>query len=151
MNLKVGNFCYKNHPLKLGELQGNHFTVIIRSADAIYVDVLLNLPHSCALLWTPVACNQPVYPTSLLMSARNWLHDMETSCNPDLIMISDFQDCAVYKKIIQVTLDSQHILSYAYNMLTNCKIVVFTLQFMYGLKARCKLKISEIHLKLFMC
>lgn len=33
MNLKVGNFCYKNHPLKLGELQGNHFTVVIRSAD----------------------------------------------------------------------------------------------------------------------
>lgn len=35
MNLKVGNFCYKNHPLKLGELQGNHFTVVIRSADAL--------------------------------------------------------------------------------------------------------------------
>lgn len=33
MNLKLGNFCYKNHPLKLGELQGNHFTVVIRSAD----------------------------------------------------------------------------------------------------------------------
>uniref|UniRef100_A0A671YUT4 Pseudouridine synthase 7 n=1 Tax=Sparus aurata TaxID=8175 RepID=A0A671YUT4_SPAAU len=31
MNLKVGNFCYKNHPLKLGELQGNHFTVVIRN------------------------------------------------------------------------------------------------------------------------
>ncbi|XP_031725090.1 pseudouridylate synthase 7 homolog isoform X2 [Anarrhichthys ocellatus] len=31
MNLKLGNFCYKNHPLKLGELQGNHFTVIIRN------------------------------------------------------------------------------------------------------------------------
>lgn len=30
MNLKLGNFCYKNHPLKLGELQGNHFTVILR-------------------------------------------------------------------------------------------------------------------------
>lgn len=33
MNLKLGNFCYKKHPLKLGELQGNHFTVVIRSAD----------------------------------------------------------------------------------------------------------------------
>ncbi|XP_024137010.1 pseudouridylate synthase 7 homolog isoform X1 [Oryzias melastigma] len=31
LNLKVGNFTYKNHPLKLGELQGNHFTVIIRN------------------------------------------------------------------------------------------------------------------------
>ncbi|XP_034457065.1 pseudouridylate synthase 7 homolog isoform X1 [Hippoglossus hippoglossus] len=31
MNLKLGNFCYKNHPLKLGELQGNHFTVVIRN------------------------------------------------------------------------------------------------------------------------
>ncbi|XP_047453414.1 pseudouridylate synthase 7 homolog isoform X2 [Mugil cephalus] len=30
-NLKVGNFSYKNHPLKLGELQGNHFTVVIRN------------------------------------------------------------------------------------------------------------------------
>uniref|UniRef100_A0A8C5WVS0 Pseudouridylate synthase 7 homolog n=1 Tax=Laticauda laticaudata TaxID=8630 RepID=A0A8C5WVS0_LATLA len=27
MNCKLGNFSYKNHPLKLGELQGNHFTV----------------------------------------------------------------------------------------------------------------------------
>uniref|UniRef100_A0A673BVR8 Pseudouridylate synthase 7 homolog n=1 Tax=Sphaeramia orbicularis TaxID=375764 RepID=A0A673BVR8_9TELE len=31
MNLKLGNFCYKNHPLKLGELQGNHFTVVLRN------------------------------------------------------------------------------------------------------------------------
>uniref|UniRef100_A0A667YMS6 Pseudouridine synthase 7 n=1 Tax=Myripristis murdjan TaxID=586833 RepID=A0A667YMS6_9TELE len=31
MNFKLGNFCYKNHPLKLGELQGNHFTVVIRN------------------------------------------------------------------------------------------------------------------------
>ncbi|XP_054633739.1 pseudouridylate synthase 7 homolog isoform X2 [Dunckerocampus dactyliophorus] len=31
MNLKLGNFSYKNHPLKLGELQGNHFTVVIRN------------------------------------------------------------------------------------------------------------------------
>ncbi|XP_053174851.1 pseudouridylate synthase 7 homolog isoform X2 [Scomber japonicus] len=31
INLKLGNFCYKNHPLKLGELQGNHFTVVIRN------------------------------------------------------------------------------------------------------------------------
>lgn len=37
INLKVGNFGYKNHPLKLGELQGNHFTVVIRSADAVNV------------------------------------------------------------------------------------------------------------------
>ncbi|MEQ2167842.1 multisubstrate pseudouridine synthase 7, partial [Goodea atripinnis] len=29
MNLKLGNFCYKNHPLKLGELQGNHFTLFL--------------------------------------------------------------------------------------------------------------------------
>ncbi|KAM6321524.1 pseudouridylate synthase 7 homolog isoform 1-T1 [Aegotheles albertisi] len=31
MNFKLGNFSYKNHPLKLGELQGNHFTVVLRS------------------------------------------------------------------------------------------------------------------------
>ncbi|XP_051979404.1 pseudouridylate synthase 7 homolog [Xyrauchen texanus] len=31
MNLKLGNFGYKKHPLKLGELQGNHFTVILRN------------------------------------------------------------------------------------------------------------------------
>ncbi|XP_065133364.1 pseudouridylate synthase 7 homolog isoform X2 [Paramisgurnus dabryanus] len=31
MNLKLGNFSYKSHPLKLGELQGNHFTVILRN------------------------------------------------------------------------------------------------------------------------
>lgn len=31
MNFKLGNFCYKNHPLKLGELQGNHFTVVLRN------------------------------------------------------------------------------------------------------------------------
>jgi len=30
MNLKLGNFSYKKHPLKLGELQGNHFTVVLR-------------------------------------------------------------------------------------------------------------------------
>lgn len=35
MNLKVGNFCYKNYPLKLGELQGNHFTVVIRLAFSL--------------------------------------------------------------------------------------------------------------------
>ncbi|KAG7253643.1 hypothetical protein CRUP_008600, partial [Coryphaenoides rupestris] len=28
-NFKLGNFCYKNHPLKLGELQGNRFTVVL--------------------------------------------------------------------------------------------------------------------------
>ncbi|XP_060100697.1 pseudouridylate synthase 7 homolog isoform X2 [Heteronotia binoei] len=31
MNFKLGNFRYKNHPLKLGELQGNHFTVVLRN------------------------------------------------------------------------------------------------------------------------
>uniref|UniRef100_A0A8C6WE08 Pseudouridylate synthase 7 homolog n=1 Tax=Neogobius melanostomus TaxID=47308 RepID=A0A8C6WE08_9GOBI len=31
MNLKLGNFSYKNHPLKLGELRGNHFTIILRN------------------------------------------------------------------------------------------------------------------------
>ncbi|XP_028307355.1 pseudouridylate synthase 7 homolog [Gouania willdenowi] len=31
MNLKLGNFSYKNYPLKLGGLQGNHFTVILRN------------------------------------------------------------------------------------------------------------------------
>ncbi|XP_019399112.1 PREDICTED: pseudouridylate synthase 7 homolog [Crocodylus porosus] len=31
MNFKLGNFSYKSHPLKLGELQGNHFTVVLRN------------------------------------------------------------------------------------------------------------------------
>ncbi|XP_068132359.1 pseudouridylate synthase 7 homolog [Hyperolius riggenbachi] len=31
MNCKLGNFTYQKHPLKLGELQGNHFTVILRN------------------------------------------------------------------------------------------------------------------------
>ncbi|XP_055011844.1 pseudouridylate synthase 7 homolog, partial [Boleophthalmus pectinirostris] len=31
MNLKLGNFSYKNQPLKLGELKGNHFTIVIRN------------------------------------------------------------------------------------------------------------------------
>ncbi|XP_016431392.1 pseudouridylate synthase 7 homolog [Sinocyclocheilus rhinocerous] len=31
MNLKLGNFSYKKQPLKLGELQGNHFTVVLRA------------------------------------------------------------------------------------------------------------------------
>uniref|UniRef100_A0A8C3AB27 Pseudouridylate synthase 7 homolog n=1 Tax=Cyclopterus lumpus TaxID=8103 RepID=A0A8C3AB27_CYCLU len=40
INLKLGNFCYKNHPLKLGELQGNHFTVIIRNISGTEDQVL---------------------------------------------------------------------------------------------------------------
>lgn len=31
MNLKLGNFSYKNHPLRLGELRGNHFTIVLRN------------------------------------------------------------------------------------------------------------------------
>lgn len=31
MNFKLGNFTYQKNPLKLGELQGNHFTVILRN------------------------------------------------------------------------------------------------------------------------
>ncbi|XP_076128239.1 pseudouridylate synthase 7 homolog isoform X2 [Alosa pseudoharengus] len=33
MNFKLGNFAYKKHPLKLGELRGNHFTVVVRNID----------------------------------------------------------------------------------------------------------------------
>jgi len=33
MNLKIGNFTYKKHPLKLGELRGNHFTVVLRNIN----------------------------------------------------------------------------------------------------------------------
>lgn len=47
MNFKLGNFSYKKHPLKLGELQGNHFTVVLRSVHAtprIYFSVVHNLP-----------------------------------------------------------------------------------------------------------
>lgn len=44
MNLKLGNFCYKKHPLKLGELQGNHFTVVLRniSGSQQQVDQAMN-------------------------------------------------------------------------------------------------------------
>lgn len=31
MNFKLGNFSYQKNPLKLGELQGNHFTVVLRN------------------------------------------------------------------------------------------------------------------------
>ncbi|GCC28620.1 hypothetical protein chiPu_0007051 [Chiloscyllium punctatum] len=31
MNFKLGNFSYKKYPLKLGELQGNNFTVVLRN------------------------------------------------------------------------------------------------------------------------
>ncbi|XP_038667541.1 pseudouridylate synthase 7 homolog isoform X3 [Scyliorhinus canicula] len=31
MNFKLGNFSYKKYPLKLGELQGNSFTVVLRN------------------------------------------------------------------------------------------------------------------------
>lgn len=31
MNLKLGNFSYQKTPLKLGALQGNHFTVVLRN------------------------------------------------------------------------------------------------------------------------
>ncbi|XP_075064883.1 pseudouridylate synthase 7 homolog [Mixophyes fleayi] len=31
MNFKLGNFTYQTNPLKLGELYGNHFTVILRN------------------------------------------------------------------------------------------------------------------------
>ncbi|XP_055509174.1 pseudouridylate synthase 7 homolog isoform X1 [Leucoraja erinacea] len=31
MNFKLGNFSYKKYPLKLGELQGNHFKVVLRN------------------------------------------------------------------------------------------------------------------------
>ncbi|XP_062928239.1 pseudouridylate synthase 7 homolog [Mobula hypostoma] len=31
MNFRLGNFSYKKYPLKLGELQGNHFTVVLRN------------------------------------------------------------------------------------------------------------------------
>ncbi|KAL2093854.1 hypothetical protein ACEWY4_011166 [Coilia grayii] len=33
MNLKLGNFSYKKYPLKLGELRGNHFTVVLRNIN----------------------------------------------------------------------------------------------------------------------
>ncbi|KAG8577179.1 hypothetical protein GDO81_010094 [Engystomops pustulosus] len=31
MNFRLGNFTYQKNPLKLGELQGNHFTVVLRN------------------------------------------------------------------------------------------------------------------------
>ncbi|XP_059843151.1 pseudouridylate synthase 7 homolog isoform X1 [Hypanus sabinus] len=31
MNFRLGNFSYKKYPLKLGELQGNHFTIVLRN------------------------------------------------------------------------------------------------------------------------
>uniref|UniRef100_A0A3B3RZU0 Pseudouridylate synthase 7 homolog n=2 Tax=Paramormyrops kingsleyae TaxID=1676925 RepID=A0A3B3RZU0_9TELE len=40
INFKLGNFSYKKHPLKLGELQGNHFTVVIRNISGTDEQVL---------------------------------------------------------------------------------------------------------------
>ncbi|XP_062317040.1 pseudouridylate synthase 7 homolog [Osmerus eperlanus] len=40
MNFKLGNFLYKSHPLKLGELQGNHFTVVIRNVTGTDEQIL---------------------------------------------------------------------------------------------------------------
>ncbi|KAG9329775.1 hypothetical protein JZ751_029639 [Albula glossodonta] len=40
MNFKLGNFSYRKHPLKLGELQGNHFTVVIRNISGTEQQVL---------------------------------------------------------------------------------------------------------------
>ncbi|XP_066523202.1 pseudouridylate synthase 7 homolog isoform X2 [Hoplias malabaricus] len=40
MNFKLGNFNYKKHPLKLGELQGNHFTVVLRNISGSDEQVL---------------------------------------------------------------------------------------------------------------
>ncbi|KAG2469302.1 PUS7 synthase, partial [Polypterus senegalus] len=33
INFRLGNFSYQKHPLKLGELQGNQFTVVIRCLE----------------------------------------------------------------------------------------------------------------------
>lgn len=60
INLKLGNFCYKNHPLKLGELQGNRFTVVIRSA---------NMSRSLLLLFT-VSYLFPVLPFGSVCSIK---------------------------------------------------------------------------------
>ena len=100
MNLKVGNFCYKNHPLKLGELQGNHFTVVIRSAGVLYVDLLLNscyytvhyIQFLCCWFWLPT-----LYALSLVLKqrvsslARNWLLDIKNRSNPKLVMMANIR------------------------------------------------------------
>uniref|UniRef100_A0A673H1X5 Pseudouridylate synthase 7 homolog n=1 Tax=Sinocyclocheilus rhinocerous TaxID=307959 RepID=A0A673H1X5_9TELE len=39
MNLKLGNFSYKKQPLKLGELQGNHFTVTLFPGHVLFLDL----------------------------------------------------------------------------------------------------------------
>ncbi|XP_051889897.1 pseudouridylate synthase 7 homolog isoform X2 [Pristis pectinata] len=39
MNFRLGNFSYKKYPLKLGELQGNHFTVVLRNITGSNVQV----------------------------------------------------------------------------------------------------------------
>ncbi|XP_069764399.1 pseudouridylate synthase 7 homolog isoform X2 [Narcine bancroftii] len=39
MNFRLGNFSYKKYPLKLGELQGNNFTVVLRNITGSNVQV----------------------------------------------------------------------------------------------------------------
>uniref|UniRef100_A0A4W3INT6 Pseudouridylate synthase 7 homolog n=1 Tax=Callorhinchus milii TaxID=7868 RepID=A0A4W3INT6_CALMI len=39
MNFRLGNFSYKKHPLKLGELQGNHFTIVLRNITGSHEQV----------------------------------------------------------------------------------------------------------------
>ncbi|KAF5907573.1 pseudouridylate synthase 7 isoform X1, partial [Clarias magur] len=49
MNFKLGNFSYKKHPLKLGELQGNHFTVVLRNisgSDEQVEQAMTSLRHT---------------------------------------------------------------------------------------------------------
>ncbi|XP_040268560.1 pseudouridylate synthase 7 homolog [Bufo bufo] len=39
MNFKLGNFTYQKNQLKLGELQGNHFTVVLRNITGTHEQV----------------------------------------------------------------------------------------------------------------
>lgn len=61
MNLKLGNFSFQKTPLKLGALQGNHFTVVLRAilqnSWTEVMDLILK-PHSGAEKGYLVKCRE---------------------------------------------------------------------------------------------
>uniref|UniRef100_A0A4W4GTY2 Pseudouridylate synthase 7 homolog n=1 Tax=Electrophorus electricus TaxID=8005 RepID=A0A4W4GTY2_ELEEL len=87
MNFKLGNFSYKKHPLKLGELQGNHFTVVLRLVNTsrsyfTLVHMLDRAPHftwySALRLMHTCLCTS----YSLAILQNNWTEVMDLILKP---------------------------------------------------------------------
>uniref|UniRef100_A0A4W4GXC5 Pseudouridylate synthase 7 homolog n=1 Tax=Electrophorus electricus TaxID=8005 RepID=A0A4W4GXC5_ELEEL len=93
MNFKLGNFSYKKHPLKLGELQGNHFTVVLRLVNTsrsyfTLVHMLDRAPHftwySALRLMHTCLCTRtsshPLHCRAILQN--NWTEVMDLILKP---------------------------------------------------------------------